>query len=876
MRGFGRLSWPGRVYFASVILAGVAIVPIGWVLHPVDFALAPQLIYLGIATQIAALMPIKWHRGIQLVWTAPMVAIGLEAPGGGVALAGWLCTYDGRVPGRDHPWFHAAFNRAECALYHGIPSLIVQLIPGDPSWGIAMRAAAYSCMVLVFNYGLTGIAVSFLTKQPVLRTISENVHLAAVQSVLGLGLVGGIMYVLLRPNLGYVGYFLMPALLGTLVAVRNNIAYAQNERETRLQALQLAAQALDARDPFTESHSLRVSELAVALGRELDLGGKVLEHLANAGHLHDLGKIGIRDEILNKRGPLSPEEWEIMRAHSNIGANMIAKYGAFADIVPMVRHHHERWDGSGYPTGLAGHKIPLGARILAVADSFDTITEARLYRLTKLSPAEAVRDITRRSGSWYDPVVVDALRHLHGLEPTQTREETPATPGLSLSLLKRHPRLAHLLLANTISSLGDPLTTVATLVSVYLVTRQPLAVAATYIVKAVATIAVAGIAGAATDRYRRRPLIVRLELVRAALLLLTPLLLHIALGLLFPIIFLLAAINALVQPARQAAVAEIVSGDEIGSANAAVTLTTVVGGFVGFPLAGLILWVTANSTGWLFVVDGTTFLATAALMAGLGNLGGGAVQAKLHGAIKRAWRAPQARPHLLVAAVAAFFLSMSYPTLIVLAYQQHLPGAQAYTILEGALALGIVMGSVYVGRIARIGSMATVVAGVALTGLMSILVALEPEFWLIALLLLVASVGNPLYAVGNQTALVQSVPAAERGSVMAIRFAIVQTALITGAAFGGVVTQSLGPRLTYGILGAGLCLVALAALAFRPHAVIQEPSYVIHRLPESARLAPTTGEIGGTATEVRHSLNGNEFGEATIEVEHSPASTSSG
>src|SRR5205085_6733140 len=122
--------------------------------------------------------------------------------------------------------------------------------------------------------------------------------------------------------------------------------------------------------------------------------------------------------------------------------------------------------------------------------------------------------------------------------------------------------------------------------------------------------------------------------------------------------------------------------------------------------------------------------------------------------------------------------SMSYPTLIVLAYQQGRSGAQAYTILEGALALGIVLGSLYVGRISRIGSMATVITGIALTGVMSMLVAIGPEFWLIALVLLVASIGNPFYAVGNQTALVQSVPATERGSVMSIRFAIVQTALI--------------------------------------------------------------------------------------------------
>jgi MFS family permease len=520
---------------------------------------------------------------------------------------------------------------------------------------------------------------------------------------------------------------------------------------------------------------------------------------------------------------------------------MIAKYGAFADIVPMVRHHHERWDGSGYPAGLSGHKIPLGARILAVADSFDTITEARLYRITKLSPLEAVNDISSRAGTWYDPVIVDALRQLHGLDPHARPVVENRPPGLSLALLRRYPRFARLLLAITISSIGDPLTTVATLVSVYVVTGQPVAVAAAYIVRAAATVAVAGLAGAATDRFRRGPMIVRLEVARAALLLATPFLVHIALGWLFPLLFILAAINALVQPARQAAIADVVEPDDVGAANAAVSLTTVVGGFIGFPLAGLILVVTSNSTNWLFVADAVTFLIAALLVSLLGNLGGGFVDAKLHGAISRAWGNRVGRPHLLVAAGTAFFLSMSYPALIVLGYQQRFPGAQAYTILEAALALGIVLGSLYVGRISSIWSMPSVVAGIALTGIMSVLVAIAPNFWLIAALLMIASIGNPIYVVGNQTALLQAGNVDEHGTFMAIRFALVQVALISGSAVAGVITDLSSPRITYAVLGAGLCAVAVAAvLAYRRQQTERTTPTVTHKI------ADLNGDIGIT------------------------------
>jgi putative nucleotidyltransferase with HDIG domain len=186
--------------------------------------------------------------------------------------------------------------------------------------------------------------------------------------------------------------------------------------EAPMQSLERFAQALEARDPLTASHSLRVSELAVALGKRIGVRGRHLDKLAKAGLLHDLGKIGLRDAILYKVSPFTPQEWQAMRRHSEIGADLIAKSGPFADIATMVRHHHERWNGSGYPAGLSAQAIPLGARILAVAEAYDVITRARHGPAPKVTPAEAVPDITKRSGTWYDPDVVNALRQLHGLD----------------------------------------------------------------------------------------------------------------------------------------------------------------------------------------------------------------------------------------------------------------------------------------------------------------------------------------------------------------------------------------------------------------------------------------------------------------------------
>src|SRR6266851_5504257 len=189
-------------------------------------------------------------------------------------------------------------------------------------------------------------------------------------------------------------------------------------RVTEIKALkeatiELAAQALDARDLVIARHSVRVAELAVRLTQELGLGRREVELMRMAGMLHDLGVIGVRDDILNKPGPLREDESEIMRRHPDIGADMIRWHPALAAVAPLVRHHHERWDGSGYPAGLKGEVVPMGARILTVAESFDTITSKRIYRATVLTPVEAIRDISERSGSRYDPAVVGALRDLY-------------------------------------------------------------------------------------------------------------------------------------------------------------------------------------------------------------------------------------------------------------------------------------------------------------------------------------------------------------------------------------------------------------------------------------------------------------------------------
>jgi putative nucleotidyltransferase with HDIG domain len=137
---------------------------------------------------------------------------------------------------------------------------------------------------------------------------------------------------------------------------------------------------VDARDSYTAGHSRRVQKLALAIGRELELSEPELDLLGHAALFHDIGKLAIPDSILLKPARLSLEEWGVMRNHSDEGARIIERLGFLADAVPAIRHHHERWDGSGYPDGLAGEDIPLGARIIHVADALDSMLTTRIYQ----------------------------------------------------------------------------------------------------------------------------------------------------------------------------------------------------------------------------------------------------------------------------------------------------------------------------------------------------------------------------------------------------------------------------------------------------------------------------------------------------------------
>ncbi len=179
-------------------------------------------------------------------------------------------------------------------------------------------------------------------------------------------------------------------------------------QETYRATLETLGAALDSRDVGTEAHSRRVHGYAIATAREYGVPDEELADLAHGVLLHDIGKIGIPDAILLKPGPLTAEEWAVMRRHPEIGKRLIENIPFLKGAVPVVYCHHERWDGSGYPQGLRGEEIPLGARIFAVVDAFDAMTSDRPYS-NAISFATARTEIRRSAGTHFDPSVVDAF-----------------------------------------------------------------------------------------------------------------------------------------------------------------------------------------------------------------------------------------------------------------------------------------------------------------------------------------------------------------------------------------------------------------------------------------------------------------------------------
>ncbi len=192
-------------------------------------------------------------------------------------------------------------------------------------------------------------------------------------------------------------------------STRNLTRLYEDLRSTYMRTIKALAQAIDARDHYTHSHSENVAHIGVIIAQEMGLSARDLEHVRQASELHDLGKIGIEDRILTKPAALDAEEWEQIKRHPQMGAQILEPLTFLNDVIELVRQHHEHYDGRGYPKGLKGEEILLGAQIIHLADAYETMRSERAYRKVPLSKQEAIAEVKKNSGTQFSPRVVEAF-----------------------------------------------------------------------------------------------------------------------------------------------------------------------------------------------------------------------------------------------------------------------------------------------------------------------------------------------------------------------------------------------------------------------------------------------------------------------------------
>lgn len=313
------------------------------------------------------------------------------------------------------PWPLVVFNRGQLALSASAAGVAYVLAGGRPGVisfpeGIPAMLAA-GVMYFLVNVSAVVAASALFRGVPFWQTWKAN-YKWVTPNLLGLVPLGA---VLAQLYLQVGAASLVLAVLPLLVARQSFQRYV-DVREAYVQAMAALTSALDAKDAYTRGHCDRVAELARAIGQELHLPEDKLELLAHVGRLHDVGKIGIRDAVLKKPGIFTPGEYGEMQMHVVLGAEIVERISLLGEGTKWVLHHHERFDGSGFPAGLRGEAIPLGARIIAVADAYDALTSDRPYKKA-LGREEAMAELRRCAGTQFDPELVEVLAKLVGAAP---------------------------------------------------------------------------------------------------------------------------------------------------------------------------------------------------------------------------------------------------------------------------------------------------------------------------------------------------------------------------------------------------------------------------------------------------------------------------
>ncbi len=404
----------GRIYVVLVALAALLVlVPLAWA--PVDWALLGVLAALNVCFESISQVRMRAGESVTLSLTFPITlaaVVLLPAPGAAaVALAIALSPASGGARGQ---WTKRLFNGAQYALSAACAGLVLDLVTnrllGAPTLDVAdfprslvpvLTAAVIYC--LVNGLLLAGVMVSAEGRSFV--DVWRGTLAGSVISYLGYGVIGLVMAVLWQSR--FHAFAAVLVLLPLFVARWALTQYARQQAAYDA-TVRTLVQAVEIKDYYTRGHSERVSRASVMIGREIGMRADRLASLRYAGILHDVGKLGVPTRLLQKSGPLTSDELEAIQRHPVRGVEIVREIEFLGEAYSGIMHHHERLDGTGYPMGLADQEIPEFARVIAVADAFDSMTSTRSYRKAR-AISDAVEELRRWSGTQFDPDMVDAL-----------------------------------------------------------------------------------------------------------------------------------------------------------------------------------------------------------------------------------------------------------------------------------------------------------------------------------------------------------------------------------------------------------------------------------------------------------------------------------
>jgi putative nucleotidyltransferase with HDIG domain len=446
------ISFVSAVFVPAIAVAGAALCAYsGWHLlsEPVPmewFVLLGLTIGAGLVTLRVPAMPISFSISDTFI----IVSALLISPSAGAltaALDGFVLSF--RMARRLRTIPRVFFNIACLSISTWVAGEVYFALagPGPAEEGALGALQLLGSMVtfgtlhFALNSGLVATAIALDQRGSIVAIYRK--HFSGLwMSSFGGTFAAMLMLILARQSALEVLILIAPLPVLLYVALRHALGRAEDQidhlakmNRVYVATIEALAQAVDAKDQVTHDHVRRVQRKSLRLAERLGVVDEAeLQALKAAGLLHDVGKIGIPEHILNKPGRLTPSEFEIMKRHPAIGADILSVIGFPYPLIPIVRHHHENWDGTGYPDGLAAEAIPIGARILQVVDCFDALTSDRPYRRA-MSDAEAMKIVTDRSGTMYDPRVVSALLELQALEAPLA----PALPAAAAAAVPSAP-----------------------------------------------------------------------------------------------------------------------------------------------------------------------------------------------------------------------------------------------------------------------------------------------------------------------------------------------------------------------------------------------------------------------------------------------------